>query len=325
MRRREFITLLGGATAWPLAARAQQRESPIIGYLGTSPESTAQRLVAFRQGLADTGYREGGNVRIDYRWSKYDSDRFPQLAADLVSRRVSVITCPGGTAAALAAKAKTSEIPIVFGVGEDPVKLGLVASLSRPGGNATGVNFFTYELVSKRIGLLRELVPRAAHMVLLINPANPIAESTRTAAEASATAMNLRIRILNAASTEEIDKAFASMARERPDILLVGADPYFNSRRVQFATLTTRLSLPAIYSAREYAESGGLMSYGTDLSEMFRQVGVYTGYILNGAKPSDLPVWQSTKFDLVINLTTAKALGLDVPPTLLARADEVIE
>jgi putative ABC transport system substrate-binding protein len=327
MKRREFITLLGGAAAgWPLAARAQQAAMPVIGFLNSSPPDTnAERVRAFRQGLRDVGYVEGENVAIEYRWADNQNDRLPALAAELVRRRVAVIVATGGTLPALAAKAATTTIPIVFGVGDDPVRLGLVASLARPGGNATGMNFFLGELTAKRLELLRELVPAAARVAVLVNPANAArAESTTKDAAMAAHAMALQIKIFDASTNGELHAAFESLARERPDALFVGSDPFFTIRRVQLATLAARHGLPAAFASRDNVEVGGLMSYGTNINDAFRQNGVYTGRILNGDKPAELPVVQSTKFELVINLSTAKALGLNVPPTLLARAGRVI-
>jgi putative tryptophan/tyrosine transport system substrate-binding protein len=327
MRRREFITLLGGTVAWPLAASAQQPAMPVIGVLlPISPDTNADHLRAFRQGLKDTGYVEGENMAIEYRSAESHNDRLPALALELVRRQVAVIASPVGTPSALAAKAATSTIPIVFGVNEDPVKLGLVATLARPGGNATGINILSGELVAKRLELLRELVPSAARVAVLVNPTNAAnTETTLRDVEGAARAIGLQIQVLNAGSSGEINAAFKTIARERPDALFVGADPFFTGRRVQLANLASHHSIPATYSARESAEAGGLMSYGANVADAWRQVGVYTGRILKGAKPADLPVVQSSKFELVINAETGRMLGLTVPPTLLARADEVIE
>jgi ABC-type uncharacterized transport system substrate-binding protein len=329
MKRREFITLLGGAAAaWPVAVRAQQPAMPVIGFL--DPRSLHYTLAdqqrAFRQGLKDAGYVEGENVVIEYRWAEGQIDRLPALAAELVRRRVAVITTGGGPAAALAAKAATTTIPIVFVVGEDPVKLGLVASLARPGGNLTGINLVIGELTAKRLGLLRELVPGAARVAVLVNPANTAnAETTLRDVEPAARAMGLQIQILKASTSREIEAAFATFVGERPDALFVGNDAFLISRRVQLVHLATRHAIPATYTARDFAEVGGLMSYGSNITDAYRQIGVYAGRILKGAKPAELPVVQSTKFELVINLPTARMLGLTVPDKLLAAADEVIE
>jgi putative ABC transport system substrate-binding protein len=328
VRRREFITLVAGAAAaWPLGARAQQPAMPVVGVLlPISPDTNADHLRAFRQGLKDTGYVEGENMAIEYRSAESHNDRLPALALELARRQVAVIASPVGTPSALAAKAATSTIPIVFGVNEDPVKLGLVATLARPGGNATGINILSGELVAKRLELLRELVPSAARVAVLVNPTNAAnTETTLRDVEGAARAIGLQIQVLNAGSSGEINAAFKTIARERPDALFVGADPFFTGRRVQLANLASHHSIPATYSARESAEAGGLMSYGANVADAWRQVGVYTGRILKGAKPADLPVVQTSKFELVINAETARMLGLEVPPTLLARADEVIE
>jgi len=324
MKRRKFITLLGGAAAaWPLAAHAQQA-MPVIGFLGiTSPDTVAERLRAFRLGLKDTGYLEGENVAVVYRWNEGEHDRLQELAAEFVRRQVAVIVTIAN--AARAAKAATATIPIVFVAAEDPVRLGLVASLARPGGNLTGVNVFTAELVAKRLELLRELMPTAKRVAVLVNPAGPAAETTMSDVESAARAMGLYIQILRANTSREIDAAFASLAREQHDTVFVGADPFFTSRRVQLANLAARHVVPMTSGTREITEVGGLMSYGTNIADGWRQVGVYAGRILRGAKPADLPVLQATKFELVINAQTARMLGLTVPPTLLATADEVIE
>jgi len=328
IRRRAFITLLGGAAVgWPLAARAQQPAMPVIGFLNSGTrEGFAHLLAAFHQSLNQAGFVEGRNVAIEYRWAEGQYDRLPALAADLVRRRVAVIAVPGSPPGALAAKSATSTTPIVFSVGEDPVKLGLVSSLGRPEGNATGINFFTGELGAKRLALLHELVPGAARFAVLVNPSDPIrTEAVLREVQAAAGALGLQIQVFNARTSREIDAAFAMLAHERVDAVFVGPDPFFNTRRVQLANLAARYLMPATYAVREYADAGGLMSYGTSLADMFRQVGAYTARILKGAKPSDLPVVQSTKFEFVINLQTARLLDIDVPATLLARADEVIE
>jgi putative ABC transport system substrate-binding protein len=327
MRRREFLGAFGAAAVWPLAARAQQAAIPVIGFLNTtSPDGYTERLRSFRQGLKDTGYVDGENVAIEYRWAENQIDRLPAQAADLVRRRVSVIVTSGGVPAHFAAKAATTTMPIVFLSAQDPVRLGLVASLARPGGNLTGFNMFTGELATKQLELLRALVPAVTRVAVLVNPAS--AANTKTTlrdVQAAARAMGLQIQVHNASTSREIDAAFATFVRERPDALFVGADAFFNTRRVQLALLAAHHSIPAIYSGRENAEAGGLMSYGSDTTDAFRKLGVYAGRILKGAKPADMPVVQADKFELVINAQTARMLGLAVPPTLLARADEVIE
>jgi len=324
MKRREFITLLGGAAAWPMAARAQQPAMPMIGVLDArSPGTTENPLRAFREGLKDTGYIAGENVALEYRWAEDQIDRLPALAADLVQRRATVIAAIGATAA-LAAKAAIATIPIVFIVNEDPVRLGLVASLARPGGNLTGINILTAEVTAKRLDLLRELVPSATRVGVLVNPVNATnTETTLREMAAAARTSGLHVKVLNASTSREIEEAFASLLHERPDALFVGAEPYFYGRRVQLAVLAASHRIPAIQ--RDFVEAGGLMSYGTNIADAFRQIGVYAGRILKGTKPADLPVVQASKFELVINLPTARALGLEVPPMLLARADEVIE
>jgi ABC-type uncharacterized transport system substrate-binding protein len=327
MQRREFITLLsGGAAAWPLVARAQQPALPVVGFVRDgSADASAPFAAAFRKGLNETGYVEGQNVTVEYHWLEGQYDRLPALMADLVRRQVAVIASVGNLPAR-AAKAATATIPIVFGVGEDPVRLGLVSSLARSGGNATGINFFVQEVTAKRLRLLHELVPKAVRIAVLVNPGNAsVAESTLREVQQAAPAIGLQIQILNASTIGEIDAAFATLARERSDALFVAADAFFTSRRGQLATLTARDRIPAAYGLRDLVAAGGLMSYGTDLAASFRQVGVYTGSILKGAKPADLPVLQSTKFEFVINLQTARALGIEVPPGVMSVADEVIE
>ena len=326
MKRRDFITLLGGAAAaWPLAARAQQPSMPVIGFLNSqSPDRLAERLRGFRQGLKETGHVEGETVTIEYRWADNQLDRLTGLAADLVRRKVAVIAATGGTPAALAATAATTTIPIVFLINQDPVSLGLVNSLARPGGNATGINFFVGELVAKQLSLLRELVPGALRIAVLINPRTASASATADV-ESAAHAMGLQAQIFNASHSREIIDAFTTIARDHHEALLVGPDPYFVVRRAQLVTLAARHAIPTSYNVRDFVEAGGLMSYGTNAVDAYRQVGVYAGRILKGAKPADLPVVQSSKFEFVINLATAMMLGIVVPPTLLARADEVIE
>jgi putative tryptophan/tyrosine transport system substrate-binding protein len=328
MRRRDFITLLGGtaAVAWPLTARAQQPAMPVVGFIRDgSADGSARFVAAFRKGLSENGYVEGQNLTVEYHWLEGQYDRLPALLADLVHRQVAVIATPGDVPT-LAAKAVTATIPIVFGTGNDPVKLGFVASLAQPGGNATGINFFTSEVLTKRLRLLHELVPKAVRIAVLVNPANAAtAESTLREVQEAAPTIGLQVQILNVSTIGQIDAAFANLARERADALFVAPDAFFLSRRVQLVTLTARDRIPATYGLREFVEAGGLMSYGTDIANMFHQVGVYTGSILKGAKPANLPVLQSTKFEFVINLTTAKALGLTIPSGVLSIADEVIE
>jgi putative tryptophan/tyrosine transport system substrate-binding protein len=326
VRRREFITLLGGAAAvWPLAAHAQQPAMPVIGFLGAaSPGPFAPQVAAFRQGLDEAGYVEGRNVTIEYRWAEGQYDRLPAMAAELVHRQVAAIVA-FPIPAAIAAKAATATIPIVFNVAGDPVRLGLVAGLARPGSNATGVNTFLAELGAKQLGLLRELLPTAARIGVLVNPTNANVEGVTKDVTGAAAKLGVQIDFVQASDSREIEAAFATLVRNKANALLIGSDVFFISRRVQLATLTTRHAIPAVQNVREFAEVGGLMSYGTSLPEAFRQLGVYTGRILKGATPADLPVVQSSKFEFVLNLPTARALGLDVPPTLLARVDEVIE
>jgi putative ABC transport system substrate-binding protein len=326
LRRREFITLVGGTViAWPLAARAQQPAMPVIGVLLVqSRESLADSLAAFHQGLNEIGYIEGKNVSVDYRSADGRYDRLPGLAAELVNRQVTVILA-GANAAALAAKSATTTIPIVFAIGADPVKLGLVVSLNRPGGNITGVTFFANQLEAKRLGLLHELVPRASEVAVLVNPGQPAAEAQSGEIMEAARTLGLRVHILNARSEGDLDFVFSTIVQMRIGALVVAADPFFSSRREQLVALAARHAIPAIYEWRDFPTSGGLASYGTSLTDAFRQAGLYAGRILNGAKPADLPAVQTIKFEFVINLKTAKALGIDVPPMLSARADEVIE
>jgi ABC-type uncharacterized transport system substrate-binding protein len=327
MRRREFITLLGGTLAWPLAAHAQQPAMPVVAFInGGSPEGMARSAAAFRSALNQAGYVEGRNVAVEYHWLEGKYDGLPALIADLVRRRVAVIAVPGATQAAIAAKAATATIPIVFGGGGDPVKMGLVASLARPGGNVTGTNFFFFEVAAKRLGLLHDLMPKAARIAVLVNPTNAAnTESISSEMAEAARAIGLQIQILNASSRSEIDAAFATIVRERADALFIAPDAFFTSRRGQFATLAARDRVPTSGANREMTEAGLLMSYGADLPDMFRQVGVYTGNILKGAKPAELPVLQSTKFELVINLQTARALGIEVPNSIQLLADGLIE
>jgi putative ABC transport system substrate-binding protein len=325
MRRREVIALLGGAAAWPLAARAQQSGIPIVGYLnGGSPEASANQVAAFRQGLSEGGYVDGRNVAIEFRWAHNENVRLPELAADLARRRVAVIAVVASTPAAFAAKAATATIPIVFFTGGDPVQLGLVASLNRPGGNVTGVTSMNAELGAKRLGLLHELLPGAAPFALLVNPKNPTSDAMITDVRAAATAIGRQVEVLTASTHRDIDTVFASL-QKRVAAVSVSPDVLFLARRTQVVTLAVYHRVPAVFAFREDAEAGGLMSYGSSITASSRQVGVYTGRILKGEKPADLPVQLAAKFEFIINLQIAKLLGLEVPPTLLARADEVIE
>jgi putative tryptophan/tyrosine transport system substrate-binding protein len=327
IRRRDFITLLGGAAAaWPPAARAQQPAMPVVGYLSSFPAEINPKFTqAFRQGLNEGGFSEGRNVTIDYRWDEEGRyDRLPKMAADLVVRRVSVLFA-SPIPAALAAKAATATIPIVFAIGSDPVQTGLVDSLNRPGGNVTGATFLSVELGAKRLELLRDLVPKIVSIALLVNPNNPNAAVQTKEMQAATSALGLQLNVVNAASQSEFDNAFATLSRERTDALVVSADPFFFSHRDQLAALALRHSMPAIYYAREFAVAGGLISYASSFADSFRQAATYVGRILKGEKPADLPVLQPTKFELVINLIAAKAIGIEVPATLIARADEVIE
>jgi len=325
MRRREFITLLGGAAvAWPLTASAQQAAMPVVAFVNGG-SSDPPLAAAFRKGLNEAGYVEGQNVTVEYHWLEGQFDRLPALMADLVRRRVAVIATPAGNYAAQVAKAATADIPIVFGVGDDPVKLGLVASLARPGGNLTEINFFANELSAKRLALLHELVPKAVRIAVLVNPSNPATEGTLRDTLEAGRAIGLQIQVLKASTRSEIEAAFTTLVRDRAEALYVAGDVFFTSRRVQLATLAATHRIPASYPSREAVEAGGLMGYDADRAGMYRQVGAYTSHILKGAKAADLPVLQSTKFEFVINLQTARALGLEVPPQLLASVDEVIE
>ena len=326
MRRRAFITMLGGAAAWPLAARGQQSNLPMVGFLHSgSPQGRTQRIAAFRQGLAESGYVEGQNVTIEYRWAEERYEQLPALAADLVQRQVAVIATPLTTPAALAAKAATNTVPIVFAVADDPVKLGLVTSLNRPGGNATGINYFVATLGPKRLGLLHEALPQASLFALLRDPRNPVADSAGAQLRAAAASIGRAIEIFDAKNSEEITAAFTELVRHKVGGLVVIPSTLFTTRMIQIVTLAMRHAIPAVFQSREWAEAGGLMSYGANVSETYRQVGVYAGRILRGAKPAELPVEQSTKFEFIINLQTAKIFSLQIPPMLSARADEVIE
>ena len=328
MRRRDFITLIGtAAAAWPLAAHAQQTEKPVIGFLdGRLPDALANRLRGFHRGLREAGYVEGENVTVLYRYAESQIDRLPALADELTRRPVAVIVASGGPNVISAAKKATTTIPIVFLSGEDPARLGLVASLARPGGNLTGINFFNRELVGKQLGFLRELVLSANRIAVLVNPASTVVtETTLREAEITARAKELKIQVVHASTGREIDAAFDAFKRDRPDALFVAADPFFNSRRLQLSLLAMRHAIPAIYSGREYAEVGGLITYGSDITDTYRQAGIYVGRILKGAKPEDMPVIQADKLELIINAQSARALGLAVPQSLLVAADEVIE
>ena len=328
MRRRDFITLIGtAAAAWPLAAHAQQTEKPVIGFLdGRLPDALANRLRGFHRGLREAGYVEGENVTVLYRYAENQIDRLPALADELTRRPVTVIVASGGPNVISAAKKATTTIPIVFLSGEDPARLGLVASLARPGGNLTGINFFNRELVGKQLGFLRELVLSANRIAVLVNPASTVVtETTLREAEITARAKELKIQVVHASTGREIDAAFDAFKRDRPDALFVAADPFFNSRRLQLSLLAMRHAIPAIYSGREYAEVGGLITYGSDITDTYRQAGIYVGRILKGAKPEDMPVIQADKLELIINAQSARALGLAVPQSLLVAADEVIE
>ena len=326
MRRRDFVTLIGGAASWPLASRAQQPSMPVVGFLSArSPAEAASVLAAFRQGLAETGYFEGKNVTIEYRWAEGHYDRLPALAEELVRRGVAVIAATGGEPSPMAAKAATATLPIVFTVGSDPVEMGLVASLSRPGGNLTGTTIMGVDLGPKRLDLIRQLVPKALRIAILSNPTFPMASAEVREVEDAALRLAIEVNVWNASTESEIDEAFADLARHRPDALIIGTDPFLLGQRDQLARLAARHAIPTVYFLREFVEAGGLMSYGPDIRRGYRQAGVYTGYILGGKKPAELPVLRPTSFLLSINLKTAKALGIALPATLLAVADEVIE
>jgi putative tryptophan/tyrosine transport system substrate-binding protein len=326
MRRREFVTLLGGMLAWPLAASAQQAAMPVVGFLGApTPAPYARYVGAIHQGLKEAGYVEGQNVRFEYRWAEGHYDKLPALAAELVSQHVAVIVPIGGASPTVAAKDATTTIPIVFNMGADPVKSGLVTSLNRPGGNATGVAMLVAELQAKRFELLHELVPNAALIAVLVNPTNPEAETQVQDVQRAARTISQRVLILHASTERELSMAFATLVQERAEALLVSGDPFFTSQPILFVVLTARHAIPAIYPWRSHADAGGLMSYGASLLDSYRQAGVYTGRILKGEKPADLPILQATKLELIVNLKTARALGINLPASVLARADEVIE
>jgi putative ABC transport system substrate-binding protein len=327
MNRRDLIALLGSTVAtWPVGAREQQAVRPVIGFLHPgSPEATAKFVAGFRKGLGETGYVEGHNVAIEYRWGHGEIGRLPELAADLISRPVTVIVTPGSVAAALAAKAATATIPIVFVIGADPVETGLVVGLNRPGGNVTGISSMNNGLGAKQLGLLHLLLHRDARFAVLVNPSNPQIQSVITEVQAAVAAMRQQLEILTATTKRDISPAFSDAVQKRADALLISADPLFANRPVQLATLAARHAMPTVFALREFAEGGGLMSYGSNFTDLFRQAGTYTGRVLKGEKPADLPILQATKFELVVNLQTAEALGLEIPPTLLALADEVIE
>jgi putative ABC transport system substrate-binding protein len=327
VNRRDFVTFLGGAVvACPLVARAQPPALPVVGVLEAgAPETSADLVAAFRKGLGESGYLDGRNVAVEFHWAKNDSSRLPELVADLVRRRVAIIAAPGNNAAAMVAKSATSAIPIVFSTGADPVEVGLVASLNRPGGNITGISYMNVELGAKRLGLLHELLPAAGRFALLVDPRNLQSQSLVTDLQSAAASIGRLLDILSVGTAAEINTAFAVLAQNRSDALLVSPLPFLYDRRVQILTLAARHAVPAIYPAREWAEAGGLMSYGSSYADQHRMAGVYTGRVLKGEKPADLPIMRATKFELVINAQTAKACGIDIPPTLLARADEVIE